>query len=593
MKKQNQHLYKAALYLRLSNQNLKEDSDESDSIGNQEALLRTFLKSHPDIEIKSVFKDDGWSGVNFDRPGFQKMMQKIYDGEIDCVVVKDLSRLGRNHTETGKYITRVFPAFGVRFIAANDHIDTADSTSDSDNIIIPFKDLLNDSYSRDISMKIRSARVVMNEAGEFSGQFKPYGYNVDPQDKNHYVIDPEAAAVVRKIYSWTFDGLGITEVANRLNRLHILCPIEYKRMKSGKTPTGKKWNVFQVYRTLRNDVYAGTLRLGKTTTPNYKVKKQIRIPKENQYVFPDAHEPIISKEEFALMQDVLSRDVRAHSGTKGDSKYAYVYPLTGFVYCADCGASMIIKTVRVEGHVYRYFLCGEHKQNKEICSSHTVPMEKMNAMVLKALNAHLKMLLKTEAMINDSNIGVLAQPRMEKLQIRIGQLLEKKYRLTECINGLRRDVDDGILTESEYQELKSDYEQQIEELSQDAAELEMEKQTALAKEIDNLKWVIDYKDRGTLTELTRREVVVFINRIEVKDEDHIRIRFRFGNEYREVWKALQEKGIYGKSSSGKGTSSKDISGKDTSGKGSFGKVSSGSAGQPVTGCTEMVKEAEA
>ena len=291
MKKENQKIYHAALYLRLSSQKLNEELGESDSITNQEALLRSHLDSHSDIEIRQVFKDDGFTGVNFDRPGFQRMMQKIYDNEIDCVVVKDLSRLGRNHTETGKYITRVFPAFGVRFIAVNDHIDTATSNSDADNFIIPFKDLLNDSYSRDISMKIRSARAVKNAEGDFGGGFYAYGYEINPDDRNHYAIDQEAAGVVRMIFRWTFDGLGSSEIVRRLETMHVLCPSEHKKKKKlgKKYKKGKgKWNIYQIYRILRNDVYIGTLRLGKSTTPNYKVKKVIFKPEEEQYIFKNS-----------------------------------------------------------------------------------------------------------------------------------------------------------------------------------------------------------------------------------------------------------------------------------------------------------------
>lgn len=533
MKKQKKQFFKAALYLRLSNQNIKDNSDESDSIVNQEALLRAYLNAHPDIEIKFVFKDDGWSGVNFNRPGFQKMMQKIYDGEVDCVVVKDMSRLGRNHTETGKYITRVFPAFGVRFIAVNDHVDSADSNSDSDNIIIPFKGLLNDSYSRDISMKVRSAKAVKNAAGDFGGGFKPYGYDIDPENENHYVIDKEAAETVKRIYSWTFDGMGSTEIVHRLNTLHILPPSEHKKKKSKKNyvPSDTKWNIYQIYRILRNDVYTGTLRLGKTTTPNYKVKKIINVPEEEQYVFEHAHEPIITKQEFDLMQDVLSRDTRVNSN---GGKNSYVYPLTGYIYCADCGSSMVVKTVTSKGHQYKYYVCGENKRNKNICDSHSVQLDTMNQLVLKALNTHLKVLFEAEASIDERNMDVLVQPQIEKIQIKIGHILEEKYKVNEFIKGLYRDYKDGILTEEEYTELKADYQKQMDELQEDAAKLEMEKNSRVDAEMANMYWVKKYKKAGMLTELTRRDVITFIDRIEIKDAEHIKIRFRFGDEYKSI-----------------------------------------------------------
>lgn len=537
MKKEQKTIYKAALYLRLSNQNLNEEIGESDSIVNQEALLRSHLKSYPEIEIRHIFKDDGWSGVNFNRPGFQKMMQKIYDNEVDCVVVKDLSRLGRNHTETGKYITRVFPAFGVRFIAVNDHVDTANSNSDADNIIIPFKDLLNDSYSRDISVKVRSAKAVMNAAGDFGGAFYTYGYEIDPENKNHYIVDDEAADVVRKIYRWTFDGIGSSEVVRRLDAMHIPAPLEHKKKKRlGKkyVPGKGKWNVYQIYRILRNDVYIGTLRLGKTTTPNYKVKKTIQVPEEDQYVFENAHEAIISKSEFELMQDILSRDTRVCG--KGGT-FAQVYPLTGYVYCADCGGSMIVKSTVSKGKHYQYYVCGENKRDRKICTPHNVSFNKLNAVVLKALNSHLKTLIEIEETFHEKDIDILAKAGIEKLQIQIGKILEEKYRIANHIKHLHADLADGILTEEEYRELKDDYQNQMDELETKAAELELKKQEQVAVEKNNLYWVKKYREKGTLTELSRRDVITFIDRIEVRDADHIKIIFRFGDEYR---KALKE-----------------------------------------------------
>lgn len=541
MKKKNQVFYNAALYLRLSSQNINESLGESDSIVNQEALLRSALKSYPEIEVRSVFKDDGWSGVNFNRPGFQKMMQKIYDGEIDCVVVKDLSRLGRNHTETGKYITRVFPALGVRFIAVNDRVDTADITSDMDNIIIPFKDLLNDSYARDISMKIRSAVAVKRAAGEFGGAFHPYGYLIDPKDKNHYVVDEEAADVVRKIYRWSFDGMGNLEIVRRLNQLHILPPSEHKKKQSageGYVPGDVKWNIFQVGRILRNDVYTGTLRLGKTTTPNYKVKKTIFIPEEEQHVFPDAHEAIIPKAEFELMQDVLSRDFRVNNlGSKG-----FVYPMTGFVYCAGCGASMTIKTSHAKGKHYRYYVCADNKKDHNVCSPHSVRFEHLTEVVLKALNANLRVLVEAEKVVGENEVELLTHPEIERIQIRIGKILEKKYEVIEFIKGLERDWQDGILTEAEYQDLKAEYEKEVETLQADAARLEQEKSNQVDVQMGNMYWIRKYKDEGKLTELTRRAVITFIDRIEVKDAEHIKIKFRFGDEYKAALKKKKSEG---------------------------------------------------
>ena len=541
MKKESQKIYQAALYLRLSSQNLNEETGESDSIVNQEALIRSYLKSHSDIRIKHIFKDDGFTGVNFNRPGFQKMMQKIYDNEVDCVVVKDLSRLGRNHTETGKYITRVFPAFGVRFIAVNDNVDTANGNSDMDSIIIPFKDLLNDSYSRDISMKIRSAKSVMNAAGNFGGAFYPYGYLIDPENPNHYVIDEEAKEVVKKIYRWTFDGIGSSEVVRRLNDLHIPAPSEHKKKaKQGDkyVPGNHKWNIYQVYRILRNDVYIGTLRLGKTTTPNYKVKKLIHIPEEEQFVFEDAHTPIIPKGEFEMMQELLTRDIRV-CGKGGN--YTHVYPLSGYVFCADCGGSMVVKTTTSKGKQYRYYVCGENKKNSKVCSPHSIPFQQLNDVVLKLLNAHIKLMMDVNETMDDESIRFLTKLREDKTQIQIGKMLEEKYRTVESIKNLYDDYKEGILTEDEYLSLKTDYQNQRDELDRKATALQLENRKHIEKQLDQLHWICDYQKSGELTRLTRRDVVAFIDRIEVRSPEDIKIKYRFGEEYKKLHKKRMER----------------------------------------------------
>ena len=542
MKKETQTTYKAALYLRLSVQKLGEEQTESDSIANQEALLRSHLKSYPDIKIKKVFKDDGFSGVSFDRPAFQKMMQMVYDNEIDCIVVKDLSRLGRNHTETGKYITRVFPAFGVRFIAVTDHIDTANSNSDAENFIIPFKDLLNDSYSRDISVKIRTALAVQRAEGKFGGAFHPYGYEIDPNDCNKYVIDEEAADVIRKIFRWTFDGIGSTEIVRRLNMMNVPSPMEYKRKKKmGEkyVPGDHTWNIFQIYRILRNDAYIGVLRLGRLTTPNYKIKKIIEKPEEEWCVFPDHHEAIIPKSEFELMQDILNRDSRSckkATSTKAHGVYSHMYPLVGYIYCADCGGAMHVKTSNAKGHSYRYYVCGVNKSNNKVCSSHTVAYEKVIETVLGALNMHLRNLFDFDEAIQKKALHTLAQPSIEKLQIKIGQILEEKYALTKQEAALDKDLYEGILSEREYWELKADYKSRIEQIEKDAAELEIQKSNQVASHENNLYWINKYREDGELKELTRRDVVTFIDRVEIKDADNITVTFRFGDEYKKFMK---------------------------------------------------------
>ena len=275
-------------YLRLS----KEDGNfagsetlQSNSIENQKEYIEDYIHSKPEIKIVDFYVDDGYSGVNFDRPDFQRMLQDIKNKKIDCVIVKDLSRLGRNYIEVGKYIERLFPLLGVRFIAINDNFDSADDTAASNNIIIPFKNLINDAYCRDISIKIRSHLEVKRKRGEFIGAFAVYGY-MRGKDKNKLIVDPYAAEIVKEIFGMKMDGMSQQAIADELNSLGILSPAEYKKEQGSgyktvfQTHSKAKWTAMAVMRVLTNEIYVGTLIQGKESTPNYKVKVREKKPRE-------------------------------------------------------------------------------------------------------------------------------------------------------------------------------------------------------------------------------------------------------------------------------------------------------------------------
>lgn len=264
-----ERIYRAAIYLRLS----KEDGDVvdisgktgSDSINNQRTLIKEFLKNQKNIEVVSERVDDGYSGTNFDRPGFIAMMQDIKDGLVDCVICKDLSRFGREYIGTGKYIERIFPSIGVRFIAVNDGIDSINKSSQADEIIVPFKNLINDAYARDISLKVRSHLEVKRKNGEFIGAFCPYGYKKADDNKNRLIIDVPAANVVKEIFRLKLMGLSQDSIANKLNDEIIPSPLEYKQQNGDKLCTSFKknekaqWSSKTVRRILENRVYIGEL----------------------------------------------------------------------------------------------------------------------------------------------------------------------------------------------------------------------------------------------------------------------------------------------------------------------------------------------
>ena len=284
--------YNCATYLRLSRSD--GDQQESNSIKNQRALLNDYMGKHPELHKFDEYVDDGYSGTNFERPDFKRMMQDIEKRNVNCIIVKDLSRFGRNYIETGRYLERIFPFMGVRFIAINDHYDSAEENDDKGRILIPFNNLINDTYCRDISLRVRSHLDVKRKEGQFIGSFAGYGYRKDPKDKNHLIIDEYAAGIVQEIFKQKLNGMSSQRIASHLNELGVLPPNEYKRANGFNYTCGfqaglnQKWTVVSVNRILKNESYTGTLIQGKRRKINYKVKKSHDVGSENWIRVEDA-----------------------------------------------------------------------------------------------------------------------------------------------------------------------------------------------------------------------------------------------------------------------------------------------------------------
>ncbi len=303
-------IYHAAIYVRWS----KEDGDvsdafkeESNSISNQKNLVRDFLKDKEDIVVVSERVDYGYSGSSFERPSFQLMMEDIKKGIVDCVVVKDLSRFGREYISFGQYIERLFLALGVRFIAINDNYDSLDRKDQADEILLPFKNLINDAYCRDISIKIRSHLEVKRKKGEFTGAFAPYGYKKDDFNKNKIVIDTFAAGIVKDIFRLKLHGYSNDAISARFNGMGVPSPMEYKNnmgssyQTSFKTKEKALWSPITVKRILGNEVYIGNLVQGRQTTPNHKIKKTILKPENEWARIEKNHELVVSARDFDIV----------------------------------------------------------------------------------------------------------------------------------------------------------------------------------------------------------------------------------------------------------------------------------------------------
>ena len=331
-------IWQAALYVRLSRED--GDKEESDSVSNQKALLHQFVELEADIEVSDVYVDDGWSGTNFERPEFNRMMSDIKAGKIECVIVKDLSRLGRNYIEVGQYIEKIFPLMDIRFISITDNLDSYKNPQTMNNIIVPFKNLINDEYCRDISNKVRSSLDMKRKQGKHIGSFACYGYLKDPEDHNHLVIDGEAASVIRDIYRWYISGMSILSIAQKLNAMGMPNPTAHKKLlglhyRRPNNQTGDgKWVDSSVRRILGNRMYIGDLVQGVLKIKSYKVQVAQKVDKEDWIIVEGTHEPIISKEDYETVQTLLKRHARKAPQKKE------VYLFSGFVKCGDCGRGM-------------------------------------------------------------------------------------------------------------------------------------------------------------------------------------------------------------------------------------------------------------
>ena len=536
-------IYHGAIYVRLS----KEDGDvasaakaESNSISNQKNLIKDFLKDKDDIIVVSERVDDGYSGSDFERPGFQMMMDDIRRGTVDCVIVKDLSRFGREYIDSGKYIERLFPALGVRFIAVNDHIDSKEESS-RDDIVVPFKNLMNDAYCRDISIKIRSHLEVKRRNGEYIGAVTPYGYKKDENDKSRLVPDLYAAGVVKDIFRMKLHGMSQTAIADRLNEQGILSPMEYKHslgiriQDNFKTHEQAEWSSMSVRRVLENEVYVGTLTQGKHSTPNHKIKKIMDKPEEEWIRIEDNHEPVVSKREFAIVQRLLGMDTRTSPNEDE------VYVLSGLAVCADCGAPMIKRNVPAGGKVYSYYICSKNAATKQ-CGTHRIPKDKLERLVFDVLKTHIASVLDAGRILAYINTVPFQELEIKELERQKEAKEQEMQRCRELRDMLYEDLKEGIVSKEDYAELYEGYNNKRKKAEDAVRKISRTIQDVIDAKTDKYEWLRYFKEYQNISELSRTAAVELIERVKVYDKNHIEIDFCFQDCFQSAISQIQSAG---------------------------------------------------
>ena len=537
--------FKVAIYLRLS----KEDDDlscssgaksESNSISNQRKLIYDFMKSHPELELYDEYKDDGKSGSNFDRAEFQRMMKDIEAGKVNCVIVKDQSRFGRDYIDVGKYKEKIFPKLGVRFITINEGYDSLSATS-SDDLAFTINSFVYDFYIRDISTKIRTNLTAKKQNGEYAGAFVAYGYVKDSDDKSKLVVDPFAANVVRDIFRWKIEGLSPQNIAGRLNELGIPSPAEYKRLSgsnyktSFQTSSKAIWSHVSVRRILKNEIYLGVMIQGKRTTPNYKTKTVVTKAESEWLRVEGTHEAIISVRDFELVQELLKDDTHCRAGDVTVPVYA------GRIYCGDCSATAVRKTVSYAGKRYVYYVCNANKHDKTVCSRHSIREDVLDQVIYQTVRHQIDLLLDVDKALRQFENLSWEKHKLKQLDASI-EIQEEAVRKNNTLRlGIYEDLRAGLLDRSEYESLKKELAERIDEATAAIEKLNKEKREIHDGVSKQQSWVEQFRQYENVTELTRPMVIHLIERINIFEDSNIEIVFRHRNQIEEILQFISEK----------------------------------------------------
>lgn len=505
-----------ALYCRLSKDDI--NIGDSDSIVHQRAILEKYAEDNCFPNVRE-FIDDGYSGVSFERPGFQEMYKLIEAGKVGIVITKDLSRLGRNYIEVGNFTEFVFPRYGVRYIAINDNYDSLFSEN---NELAPFKNLFNEWYARDTSKKIRSVFKAKAERGERLNDKIPYGYRPDPASGKKYslLINEETAPVVRLIYNLCAEGNGPNAIAAILKEKEIYKPSMYRYLHDGflgKTdindPYG--WNAKTVGNILDNEVYLGHTVTWKSSVVSFKDKRKVDRPKEEQYRFENTHEPIISKETWDIVREVRGSK-RRKTATGVISKYS------GLVYCAECGNKHYFESRRQLAPNNYCFVCSRYHKHlgEDVCTPHRIREKSLDVIVLEEINRALYYARNNTKEFADYISKKSSSQTRKELTAKTSELAKAEKRIKELKSLFKRLYEDNVLgriSDEQYRMLSADYNDEQKELESKLPELNQEI-AALNNECTNVQRFLELAKKYTcITELTPDILRTFISKIVVHE----------------------------------------------------------------------------
>lgn len=522
-------------YIRLSRED-KRGKDESESITNQRLILTDFLEQQDDDDeyvFVDEYVDDGVSGTtDEERENFQRLLADIQKSKINCVVVKNLARSFRNNGDQSYYLGDWFPRNNVRFISLYQQpIDTYKDPQNAQNIAVPVQGVLNEEHARGTSESVRRTFDKKREKGLHIGSFAAYGYQKDPEDKNALIIDEEAAENVKSIFAWFLEGMSKNAIVRKLNDSGILCPAAYKKSKGMKyknpnvTDGNPLWCAMSVSNLLKNRIYVGDMVQGRYRVKSYKIHVQETVPEDEWFIVENTHEPIISREDFAKVQELLKKDTR----TAPKQKTLYLF--SGFLRCADCGKAMTRSKVR--GNVYYY--CRTYKdQSKTACTKHTIKHNHLEQAVLYAIKQQVYIAVSLSEMVSRINTAPLQKSQSIRLNELIASKEKELSKISRYKQSIYQDWKDGEITHKDYRQMKEDYERQIEAINEVIGNLQEEK-AELENGIDvENPFLVAFRKYENINKLTRDILIELVDTIKVYENGNISVRFKFANEYRRV-----------------------------------------------------------
>ena len=525
--------FKVGVYCRLSREDVSRGIDASESIKNQKALLLQYIDENPELQLFDVYEDDDFTGQNFQRDDFARLLADMESGRVNMVVTKDLSRLGRDHIETGYYVEKYFPLNRIRYVALSDDVDTFNNSKN--NKMTSFKLFMNDFYSADISDKILATFASKRKAGLYIGGFPPYGYKLG-EVKGTFIIDEPAAAIVRRIYATYCEGCTYVSIANTLNNDGIIPPILYKKQNSkyggGKPGLTGKWSAQTIRTILTDKTYIGCMVQNKYRKINYKVEKYEVLKKDQWIIVPDMHEPIVTKEVFDMAQNLVGRNNTKYTKNpmpkdENGEPIVYQHILAGLMYCGECGSRMTFD--RNKNSSAFNVLCYAYKKKKCTTGRYFIPETELEEFVLNELKRLFKNRINRKELLESAKGGKV-KVELAGLEKQEQALKKELDQLQHTFRSLYQDKIKGKITERDYDFLYEDFTKNRDTLESNMEALQQRKTQLLKYQEDSREILAAIDDFMANEILSKATIHKLISRIETFADKSVKLYANFSCE---------------------------------------------------------------